>query len=195
VAGTLAAPWFVGLWAAQAATRDGYDVTRHPISLLSLGDGGFVQIANFVVTGLLVVVLGRGRRTLYRDGTGGRAIPRLVQATGVGLIMAGAFVTDAGAGFPAGAPEGRPEYSAHGILHEVGSVVVMLSWTATMFLLHRRFRRSRERGWKRAILATFVGVVVLSLVPHVGSFPLRSVLAAGIQLACLAAVARHAIHR
>ena len=35
-------------WLAQGLVRDGYDFTRHPMSLLALGEGGWVQIANFV---------------------------------------------------------------------------------------------------------------------------------------------------
>jgi hypothetical protein len=45
----------------QAVTRTGFDLTRHPASLLSLGEFGWVQVGNFIVAGLLVVVL-RDRR-------------------------------------------------------------------------------------------------------------------------------------
>lgn len=50
-AGTVAGPLFLAVWALQAITRDGFDPDRHPISLLSLGDLGWIQITNFVVTG------------------------------------------------------------------------------------------------------------------------------------------------
>jgi len=47
--------------------------------------------------------------------------PILFAANGIGLVLAGVFVTDAGAGFPAGAPVGAPEsISWHGVLHEIG---------------------------------------------------------------------------
>jgi hypothetical protein len=44
----------------QALTRDGFDPTRHPLSLLSLGELGWVQIANFVVTGVLYLACAVG---------------------------------------------------------------------------------------------------------------------------------------
>ena len=51
----VATPLFIALWAVQAFTRDGFRPTYHPMSLLSLGDGGWVQVVNFVVVGLLVI--------------------------------------------------------------------------------------------------------------------------------------------
>ena len=75
-AGIVAGPLFLVLWALQAFTRDGFDPGRHPISLLSLGDLGWIQIANFVVTGALFVACAVGlRRVLHpgRDDEIGRA--------------------------------------------------------------------------------------------------------------------------
>ena len=55
MAGFVAGPFFIVLSLLQAFTRDGFDWIRHPASLLSLGDLGFIQIANFVITGLLFI--------------------------------------------------------------------------------------------------------------------------------------------
>ena len=52
-AGIAAGPLFLGVWAMQAFTRTGFDPSRHPLSLLSLGNLGWIQIANFAVTGAL----------------------------------------------------------------------------------------------------------------------------------------------
>jgi hypothetical protein len=35
--------------------RPDYDPMRHPVSLLSLGDAGWVQVAIFIVTGTLLL--------------------------------------------------------------------------------------------------------------------------------------------
>lgn len=194
-AGALAAPLLVGLWAVQAAIRSGYDPTRHPISLLALGDWGFVQIAGFVITGLLVVTLAGGYARLFSEGVGRTWLPRLVGATGVGLIISGIFLADAGAGFPAGAPAGAPELSWHGIVHEVGFTLVMLSWVATLIILFRRYRRTGERGLMAATTVVFLVVLLLSSIPHVDSYPVRAVLAGGVQLAFLAEMARRQLRR
>jgi hypothetical protein len=108
-AGIVAGPLFLAVWALQAFTRDGFDPGRHPISLLSLGQLGWIQIANFVVTGALLVGCAVGLRHVLHRGRGGTWGPWLVGAFGAGLILAGVLVTDAGAGFPSGAPAGAPK--------------------------------------------------------------------------------------
>lgn len=188
-AGVLAGPLLALVWLAQAVTRDGYDVTRHPMSLLARGEGGFVQVSSFVVCGLLVVLLARGCATVFRGGVGRTWLPRLVALCGIGLVGAGVFRADAGAGFPAGAPEGAPSYTAVGVLHEVCFVVVMLAWVATLAVLLRRARQQRDRWLRGAVVSCFLLVLVLSAVPHVDSFPVRTVVASAVQLAFLAVVA------
>jgi hypothetical protein len=44
--GIVAGPLFLAVWFVHAVTREGFDLTRHPMSLLSLGDLGWIQIAN-----------------------------------------------------------------------------------------------------------------------------------------------------
>src|SRR5438128_1850429 len=51
--GAVAGPLFVIVGFGQAFTRPGFDLTRHPLSVLSNGDLGWLQIANFLVSGLL----------------------------------------------------------------------------------------------------------------------------------------------
>jgi hypothetical protein len=188
-AGIVAGPLFLVLWALQAFTRDGFDPGRHPISLLSLGDLGWIQIANYVVTGALFVACAVGLRRVLHPGRAGTWGPRLVGALGAGLIVAGVFVTDTGAGFPAGAPPGAPEMSWHGALHEVGYVVVMVSWTAACFVFRPRFAAIGQRGWARACVGIVVAALVLSGWPDLDSFTTRIVIATAVQFGLVAAVA------
>lgn len=53
--GVVAGPLFLIVALIQAAPRPGFDWVRHPLSLLSLGNFGWVQIANFVLTGVLFI--------------------------------------------------------------------------------------------------------------------------------------------
>jgi Protein of unknown function (DUF998) len=188
-AGIVAGPLFLALWALQAFTRDGFDPGRHPLSLLSLGHLGWIQIANFVVTGALFVACAVGLRRVLHPGRAGTWGPRLVGGLGAGLIVAGIFVTDAGAGFPAGAPAGAPEMSWHGALHEVGYLVVMLSWTAACLVFRRRFAALGQRGWAQACVATVAAALVLSGWPDPDSLTIRIVIATAVQFGFLAAVA------
>jgi hypothetical protein len=190
--GIVAGPLFLAAWLLQAFTRDGFDPSRHPLSLLSLGELGWIQIANFVVTGVLYVACAFGMWQVLHPGRSGTWGPLLVGGLGIGLLLAGVFVTDAGAGFPPGAPSGAPEQlSWHGVLHQVGFVVAVVSWTAACFVLVRRFVALKRRGWIAACLATPLAVLVLASWPDPDSLSLRLVLATAIQFGFLAVVAAH----
>jgi len=194
--GVVAGPLFVAVSVVHAYTREGFDLSRHPLSLLSLGNAGWIQIACFVVTGALYVACSIGMRRVLHPGRGGTWGPRLVGALGVGLIVAGVFVTDAGAGFPPGAPAGPPErITWHGILHEVGFVVVTLSWTAACFVFARLFAARRQRGWVGASIAAPLVVLVILSWPDLNSLSVRLVIASAIQFGFVAALAARLTRR
>jgi hypothetical membrane protein len=160
--GVVAGPLFVAVVLVQAFTRDGFDLGRHPLSLLSLGALGWIQIANFVAAGLLSVAFAVGMRRVLHPGRGSRWGPLLIGLYGVGLIGGGVFLADPGAGFPPGAPAGAPEQlSWHGILHDVAHLLAFLSLTAACFVLARRFAALGRRGWAGYCVAT--GVALLGL--------------------------------
>jgi hypothetical protein len=58
--GIIAGPLFLALVLIQAFTREGFNLRRHPISLLSLGALGWIQVANFVLTGALFLACAAG---------------------------------------------------------------------------------------------------------------------------------------
>ena len=122
VAGAVAPVLFVGTFLVLGVTRAGYDPSRHFVSQLSTGDGGWIQIANFIVSGALLAL---GAIGLRRSG-GDLVVPALIAAVGVGMILAGVFVADAGGGYPPG-NFGPLEPTVHGRIHEVVSLVVFLA--------------------------------------------------------------------
>jgi hypothetical protein len=171
----------------QAFTRDGFDLSRHPISLLSLGDLGWIQIANFVVTGALFVACSIGMRRVLRPGRSATWAPRLVGALGIALIVAGVFTTDPGAGFPPGAPAGAPEQiSWHGMLHEVGFGLAFLGMIVGCLVFARRFAALKRRGWVAACVGTAAAALVLASWPDTG-VSVRLVIASAILFGFVAA--------
>ncbi len=102
--GVIAGPFYVVVALAQAVTREGFDLARHQWSLLSNGANGWIQIANFVVTGLMVIAFAVGLRRALEPGRGARWAPRLIGVYGASLIAAGIFRADPALGFPVGAP-------------------------------------------------------------------------------------------
>jgi hypothetical protein len=160
--GVVAGPLFIAVAVLQALTRQGFDLGRHPLSLLSLGELGWIQITNFVLAGLLVVASAVGMRRMLQPGRGSTWGPLLIGVYGVGLIMGGVFLADAGAGFPPGAPAGAPEQlSWHGILHDAGHLLALLSLLAACFVFALRFAGLGQRGWATYCVAT--GVALLGL--------------------------------
>src|SRR2546421_4133245 len=102
--GAVAGPVYLVVGLAQALTRPGFDLTRHDLSLLANGDLGWIQVANLVVSGLLVVAGAVGMRRAVRSGRAALWGPLLVGVYGLGLVGAGFFVADPAPGFPPGTP-------------------------------------------------------------------------------------------
>src|SRR5918995_2732552 len=189
--GIVAGPLFLTVGLTQAFTRDGFDLSRHPLSLLSLGNLGWVQIANFVVTGGLFLACAAGMGRALGPGRGGTWGPRLVGALGAGLVMAGVFVADAGAGFPPGAPAGAPQMSWHGVLHEIGFVLSTLGMLAGCLVFARRFAGLRQWGWVGGCVASAVAVLVLAAWPDLDGVSVRLVVASAVMFGFVAALAAH----
>ncbi|MBT2516818.1 DUF998 domain-containing protein [Streptomyces sp. ISL-90] len=160
-AGAAAGPLFVVVASVQAVTREGFDLTRHPLSLLSLGDRGWVQIANFIVAGVLMLAFAIGTRRSLGAGPGHRWAPVLFGVYAAGLILGGAFTADPALGFPAGAPAGYPtELTVHGIVHAIAPPLSFLAFVAATFVVARRFSWEGHRAaavWTRVVgVACFV---------------------------------------
>jgi hypothetical protein len=149
---------------AQALTRDGFDLSRHAWSLLSNGDLGWIQIANFIVTGAMTVAAAVGLRRALSPGRGRTWAPALIGVYGASLIGAGIFRADPAQGFPVGTPE-TTTVSWHGGLHFLIGGIGFGCLIAACFVLGSRFARaghpalawfSRVTGV--AFLAGFAGI-------------------------------------
>ena len=169
--GVIAGPVWVAVSLAQALTRDGFDLRRHEWSLLADGHLGWIQVANFILAGLMVLAAAAGlRRALSRPGgsggsgdsggPGSRWVPRLVAGYGLGLVGAGIFRADPARGFPAGTPDGPGTVSWHGMLHLVTAMIGFGCLIAACVVLARRLNASGRRGWAAYSLGT--GVVFLA---------------------------------
>jgi hypothetical protein len=137
--GAIAGPLFVVVALLEGATRAAYSPLRHPISALALGELGWTQRANFLVTGLLTLAFGFGVRRALRGRGGSRWGPRLIGAIGIGLLGAGVFATAPLNGYPPGTPDLPIERSMAGVLHDLFSTLVFLGFPAACLVLGRRF--------------------------------------------------------
>jgi hypothetical protein len=145
--GVVAGPFYLTVALIQAMTRDGFDITRHAVSLLSLGSLGWIQVANFIITGLLVLALAAGLRSVMRGERGGTWGPMLLGVYGVALVASGLFPADAGFGFPPGTPAGPPEaMTTAGTLHFMVGGVGFTALIAACAVLARRYFTTGEAG-------------------------------------------------
>jgi hypothetical membrane protein len=147
--GVIAGPVYVSVALAQAFTRNGFDLTRHPWSMLANGEHGWIQVANFVVTGLMVIAFAVGLGRALAPGAGARWAPRLVAAYGVSLIAAGIFRADPGLGFPVGTAPGPGPITTPGLLHFAAGAIGFTCLAIAGFVVARRFRAEGRPGWAR----------------------------------------------
>ena len=155
--GVVAGPLYIVVGIIQMLIRDGFDIRRHALSLLSNGDLGSIQITNFLVTGLLVIAGAVGMRRVLRGGRGGTWGPLLIGVYGVGLIGAGFFRADPALGFPPGLPASAYDtISWHGIMHFISGGIGFLALIAACFVFARRYAALRQRRWAAYSVATGV---------------------------------------
>jgi hypothetical membrane protein len=173
--GVVAGPFYVAVSLAQAAVRDGFDLTRHEWSLLANGPGGCIQITNLIVTGLMVVAAAIGYRRAMDSGVGRRSVPALLATYGVSLVAAGAFRADPMSGFPIGTPVGPPVApTRYGMLHIVSGCIGFLALIIATFVLARRFHSEGRSGRAAgcivtgvAFLTAFVGIASGATTPAI----------------------------
>src|SRR5215831_15560951 len=134
------------------AIRPGYNAWQIPDSSLELGEGGWIQITNYIVSGALVLGFAIGLRRVLRTGRGSTWGPILLGLYGLTFIVTGIFVTDPVLGYPPGASSAPTVY---GTLHNLFGQLQFISLIAACFVLARRDAADQaSRGWVWYSLAT-----------------------------------------
>lgn len=150
---------FLGVFTVEGALRPGYSSYHHYVSTLSLGERGWVQVANFLANGTLLLLASVGWRRALAPGVASRGAPIALAVVGAGFLLAGIFVADPALGYP---PDvATPDtYSTSSSLHGLGALLVFFGVAVTAFLYARRAAAEGERRW--SALSIVAGVVVLA---------------------------------
>jgi hypothetical protein len=129
---------------------------------LALGPYGLAQVANFVVSGLLLTFFSLGLHLGIKDGHGPPLGPAFLFVAGTAMMLLG-FETD---------PIRRiGPRSLHGLIHDAAFVIFVLAFLTALFSLWRKFEAyPRWRGHARYTLATGMLTVVLLLLPGVAYY-------------------------
>lgn len=123
-AGLLAAVLFVAITLVEIFVRPGFSIQRHAISMLSLGERGWLMAAVFIISGFLTLVFALG----FWQASGAVFATVLLALYGAGLVLAGIFPAPAGMGFPPGTPEDmQPVMDRGATIH---SIAFMLAFGA-----------------------------------------------------------------
>lgn len=157
--GVLAGPFYLTVGVIQGWVRDGFDFARHPLSVLVNGPGGWVQTANFVLTGLMVIAAAVGFARMPAPRL--RAVAGWLALYGVSMIVAAAFPADPMDGFPIGTPVGMPTtISSAGMSHFAAGGVGFLALAVSGLVAARAMSRRQARVMSRLSLGAGLSVLL-----------------------------------
>lgn len=162
VVGIIAPLLLGGVSYALALTSPGFDLARHANSQLVLGPNGWVQTANFIIVGILLVVFAIGLRLALKGKPGGVLIPLLIGIYGLfGAVIVGFNPADPQFGYPLGTPQGYPgldNTSLSAKIHGIAGGIGFLAFALAAFVLARYFVWAKQIGW--AVASGLVGLAV-----------------------------------
>jgi len=144
---------------------------------LALGPYGWAQVLNFVVSGLLLMLLAVGLHCTAASGHGSRIGPILLFVAGGAMALMG-FNTD---------PILREgPRTLHGLVHDLAFALFVLSLLSALFFLWRSLRRDAPwRGHARYTLATGVIATLLISLPGVAYYLFIAVVLVWIEVTAI----------
>ena len=165
IAGALAGPLFTIAWFVEGLTRANYDPMRHPISALSLGEFGWTQVANFVITAILTLALAFGLWKALRSSGGSLWALILISFVAIGFLGTALFATDPLNRYPPGTPDILLPPTIRGSLH-VFFASFIFGLPAACFVLAGYFDSQDERTWavySRVSAITFIILYMITI--------------------------------
>lgn len=158
-AGAIAPVTFIVTFLIEGATRAGYNPWLMYVSQLSTGPGGWVQVANFLVFGVSMLVFAVGLRSSLAGTRGSVGGPVLLALFAIAMLVAGLFTTDPGLGYPVGAP---PVHTLHGTIHGFAGLSVFTLLPAAALVMAWHFATAeRAAAWTLYSIAVAVALIVL----------------------------------
>lgn len=153
--GVVAGIFYLLVGATHGLLRDGFSFADHVLSLLMLGDFGWIQATNLILTGLMVVAAAIGFGRAMKPGKGAKVVGTLLTLYGLALVGSGIFPPDAVDGFPD--PSSTAQATTRGILHlAFGGMGFFALGTAAFFAARWHEARGDLSGARRSRLCAAV---------------------------------------
>src|SRR5438309_6140073 len=150
---------FIVVLLLEGFTRPDYSQWRHYVSQLATGEGGWMQVVNFLVGGTLVITFAIALRQAIAGSRGSIGGPVLVGLFGTALLVAGTFVTDPTLGYPVGAPV---VHTVHGMIHGLAGLAAFTLLPAAALVMAWHF--SGEPGSRRwSFYSAGVGILLIAM--------------------------------
>ena len=153
-AGMAGSVLFVAVFWIEGWLRPGYQAHAMLVSELSLGPRGWVQIANFMVTGALLLLFCRGAAAAFIRSRLQKAGCMIMAAIGAGLLVSGPLVMD-----PVHTPLGLMRWQ--GFAHQLIGALVFVLMPACCFVFFCIF--GKHRDWRCLRWPTLAAGLVLTV--------------------------------
>lgn len=165
--GALAGPLFSIVWFITGLTRANYAPMRHPISALAIGESGWVQVSNFIVTGLLTLALAYGLEGALQSRGGSNWVSKLIGMVAIGFLGTGFFTTDPVSGYPPETPAILLPPTVIGSLH-VFFASFIFGLPMACLVLARLFAAQREHNWAIYSTVTAIAFIIIYMIGMAG---------------------------
>jgi hypothetical protein len=158
-AGILGPVLFVAIFTIEGWLRPGYNPLSTYVSALSLGPRGWIQMANFMILGVLLLVFTRGVAYEFRTGKASRGGPILLAVIAILFMVSGPLVMD-----PMGTP--LDQVTIHGTIHGLAGGIIFILMPISCFVFLSRFRVDpdwRSLQWWTLALGIIIAAAVILL--------------------------------
>jgi hypothetical protein len=160
IAGQVGCILFIVLFLIQGQLREGYSPLKFPVSSLSIGQYGWIQQANFLISGALIFLSSFGLYKATTNIKGQLWTSIFFGVAGLGLIGAGIFTSDPVYGYPLTEPFHGAQYTVTGRVHEAVSTLFFVGVPVTCFKMRYRFKAIGEQ--RLALLSNIFGFGILA---------------------------------
>ena len=142
--------------------RPGFDLSRHAISMLSLGEGGWIMKTAFIASGILTLICAAGIYARLGPAWSGVTAALLTGCYGLGLIIAGVFDAPASFGFPPGVPaDQQPVMTPGAIVHSAAFMLAFSGLILACLVFAYQFLAAGQTLMFVASLAAGIAMPVL----------------------------------